>query len=457
MDENAPKKSIFPKKIRIIALILAVLLAGEIIFSNSVAVSFSSGKYADSEYEQAAEYIEQNDSYLVSGGLARMRAAVSMLGEPKTYDQFSLFSSVAIADEEYAKAADYLLKAVEMYNGDNKGLSVIYIKIGCLKALDGNWGAAGSFFEKAIELDETASGAWLMLCETNLNTGNYEEALSCLEKYSAFASLSDDEFDALIQLQLNLKKYDEALASCEKAEKDSNIPASDIALYRAQIYYMKGEYENALEYAEKCRTEGGDIEKANSIISVCAELKEDYKRAVDAYGELIDKGLADLSVYQQAAQDAYFISDFETVIRISEEAIKKFGENDDTAVFKKWLGISYFETNDIVNAEKYLRAMLEIGENIPELNYLLGICEMSNGKYEEAIADFTSALTSEELIDEALYNRALCYIKLEDTDSASVDLQQVIDRNKDQEIIAMICELLEITPEQLEQSRQSSS
>lgn len=455
-NENVPKKSIFPKKIRILALILAVLLLGEIVFSNAVAVEFSSRKYADSEYKQAAEYIEQNDSYLTAGKLARMRAIVSMLGDPKTYEQFSLFASVAIADEDYAGAAEYLIRSVDVYKGDDAGLSSVYIKIGCLKALDESWDSASDYFRKAIELDEDNPDAWLMLCEAYLNAGEYEKALAALESCSSLRALSSEEFDALIQLKINLEKYDEALASCDEAEKGSLIPAADIALYRAQIYYTQGDFTQALAQAEKSRSLGGDAVKVGSLIAFCNEENGDYSSALASCLELIDKGLADPGIYQQAAQDAYELSDYETVIRVSEEALDKFGDNDDTLIFKKWLGISYFEENDLVNAEINLSAMIDSGESLPELNYLRGICEMGNGEYEKAVADFTAALPSDELTDEALYNRGLCYIKLGNTDAAANDFQEIIDRDSDPDIIALVCDLLELSPEQLEATRRTA-
>lgn len=448
-NENSPEKSYIPKKIRIIALVLVVLLAGEIIFSNAIAVSFSSRDYAGSEYEQAAEYIEQNDEYLSAGTLARMRAVASTLGEPKTYRQYSLFASIAIADREYTKAADYLLKAIDVYQGnDAKEIASVYVKVGCLRALLKSWSAAAGFFEKAIELDAENPSPWLMLCEANLNSGNYEKALSSLEKYSTLTELSRDEFDALVQLQINLEKYDDALSSCKTAEQNSTAAAADIALYRAQIHYMKGEYSKAIEQAELSRSNGENIAEAGAIIAFCSEEAGDHAGALKACLSVIDAGLADLSVYQQAAQAAYQISDYSTTIRVSEEALEKFGDTDDTLVFKKWLGISFFETNDLANAEKNLTSMIESGESMPELNYLRGICKMASEEYDAAVSDFTASLASEELKDEALYNRALCYIKLENTDAAANDFQKVLDRGSDEEVVKLICDLLGITPDQ---------
>ena len=453
MNENTSQKTLFPKRIRIVALILALLLAGEVIFSGSVAVSFSSRDYADTEQELPAEYLEQNDPYLTAGTLSRMRSAVSLLGEPKNFDQFSLFASVAIADEDYAKAAEYLLKASEVYEGDDKGLSAVYTKIGCLKALVSDWNAAAAYFEKAVSLNESDSSCRLMLCEAFLNTGEYEKALDALEAYSELAELSAEEFDALIQLQLNLEKYDDALASCLKAEQSGSISACDIALYRAQAYYLSGDGDRCLEFAEKARSDGGDFVRATSLIALCCESAGDFKGSLDACIELIDSHHADLAVYQQAAQDAFLLSDYESCIRLSEEALKIFAENTDTLVFRKWLGISYFETGALADAETNLSALLEGGESMPELNYLLGICEMSSENFEEAIENFTAALESAELYDESLYNRALCFLMLEKTDEASLDLQQLIDRDTDPDILSRVSELLGVSVEELENAR----
>lgn len=451
-NENTVKKSYIPKSARIIALVLAVLLVGEIILSNSAAVSFSSQKYDDSEYQQAAEYIEQNDSYLTASKLARMRAVASMLGTPKTYDQFSLFASVAIADEDYAAAADYLLKAIEVCENESE-IPTIYIKIGCLMALDGSWEASAEYFNQAIELDGSNPDARLMLTEAYLNAGDYESALSSLEAYALLKELSSDEFDALIQLKINLGKYDEALASCGEAEQAGSLTEADAALYRAQVYYMQGDYPNALTQAEKCRSAGGDPVKSGSIIILCSEETGNHEASLNACLELIEKDLAELSIYQQGAQDAYELSDYETVIRIGETALEEFGESDDTLVFRKWLGLSYFETNDLANAELNLSSVIDSGESALELNYLRGICRMGSEKYQEAVSDFSSSLASEELADESLYNRGLCYIQLGDTDAAAVDFQEIVDRGADEEVIALICELLDISPEDLKESQ----
>lgn len=452
MNEKTSEKIFFSKKTRVVALILSVLLIGEIIFSSSVAVSFSSKKFADSEFEQAAAYIEQNDNYLSAGTLSRMRSAVSLLKEPKTYEQLSLFASVAIADEEYGKAAGYLLRAAEQFPGEENELAPDYVKIGCLYALDRNWNEAAAHFKKAIALDASDPSSRLMLCETYLNLDDYENALSALKEYAALADLSAKELDALIRLQIELEKYDEAFASCANAEEDGSLAPADAALYRAEIYYRKGDYQNALEQAELSRNEGGDLAGAASIAAAASEETGDYKKALETCLLLIESGEADLPVYQQAAQDAYLISDFENVLRVSEEALEKFPGSDEAPSFRKWLGLAYFESNKLDKAEENFSAVLEGGEAMPELNYLRAVCEMAGENYEAAADDFTAALALEELTDEALYNRALCYLQLGNTDAASVDFQEIINRGRDAEIVAQICELLQITPDQLEQT-----
>jgi len=451
--DNNPGKSLWPRRIRIIALVLALLLAGELVASNAVSLRFSSGQYAGTDYEEAADYIEQNDDYLNAGTLQRMRAVTELLGKPETYDQFSLFASVAIADQDYAKAVEYLNSAIPLFTGADKDLAVLYIKVGCLEALQNKWRDASESLKKGIALDPENPSGHLMLCESFLNLGDYEKALDELTAYSSMTRLSDEELDALIQLQLNLEKYDEALETCTLAEIDGGYSPSAIDLYRAQIFFMQEDYEAARLSAEKSRDAGSDTTAADLLIALCYENLENYPDALRVYLELIDGGAADLTVYQQAAQDAYLTGDFSTAVRISEDALSRFEESPDTLDFNKWIGLSCFETGDYEKAEKNLTAMLDSGEALPELNYLRGICEMAKEEYEAGILDFTAALNSEELRDEALYNRALCLLQTEKADEAAADFQEIIDRNHDPEILALVCELLNISEEELDAAR----
>lgn len=141
--------------------------------------------------------------------------------------------------------------------------------------------------------------------------------------------------------------------------------------------------------------------------------------------------------------------DYENTISISEEALKKYGDNEDTLNFKKLLAVSYFQTGNFAEAKKNVNAVIDSGSLEPELNFLRGVCEMSEEQFEMAIEDFTLALSVEELKDEALYNRGLCNFKLGKNEEAATDFQEIIDRDSDKETVDLVYELLGIDPEQI--------
>jgi tetratricopeptide (TPR) repeat protein len=61
----------------------------------------------------------------------------------------------------------------------------------------------------------------------------------------------------------------------------------------------------------------------------------------------------------------------------------------------------------------------------------LGVCLMQRGQLEDALDEFNSALTYDSRMNEALYNRALCYEKLQliDTAIAAFDESATIERD----------------------------
>lgn len=180
-----------------------------------------------------------------------------------------------------------------------------------------------------------------------------------------------------------------------------------------------------------------------SVTSISIPSEKTSEEASSADSEA-DKYINDFNNAIQSVQDAYLREDYDSVISLGQAALKKYGETSDTLIFKRWLGLSYFEKNDLTTAEKYFNEILESSESLPEFNYLRGVCQMSNAQYEDAILDFSAALASDELMDESLYNRGLCYISVGNTDAAAADFQNILDRNQDQEMVNLVNELLQL-------------
>lgn len=445
-----------PGWIRIVAIFLAILFVGELFLFNSAGIKFSSKDYEGTELEEAADYLQDNDPYLNASRLQRMRNVAATLGTPKTYDEYSLFASVAIADQDYTRAAGYLNTCAEMFTGDDKELADIYVKIGCLWALDKQWKAAGDSFSHAISLNSENSKAYLMLCEARLNTQEYERALDALETYGTMESYRPEEFDALIQLQVNLGRFEDALSSCDQALEAPDTDKPTFLNYKAQTAYLMGNFAEAKRLAQESLDAGGGKTQGLSLISLCCSQEGDYSGAFLAASKILEEENAAPSDFEQAVQYAYLVSDYPSIEEFSSTALEKFGDTPETVVFRKWLGIAQVEKDDYTQALKNLTEYFQKeGKDAisPELYYLRGLCALANEDYALAEKDFSSGMKSDELKDECLYNRGLCRMKLEKTELAAQDFQEIIDRNADNEILKMTCELLEIDEETLQIAR----
>ena len=449
---TAKPKSTWPLYVRIIAALLVILLIGELALSNMASVKFNASKYADTEYSEAAEYLEENDEYISSTKLERMRAVVRTLQTPKTYEQYFLFASVAIADGDYAKAVEYLKKCIELYEGeDDKELSELYIKCGCLWALQGDWDMAAEELKKGLELDPSNADGQLMIAEVYLRTENYEKALEYMELYEKENPLDASQYIAVATMQFSLGRYAEAVNSCDLAMEQENCDKASVLYLRAQCYYMMEEYDKAQSDSERCYDEGGDELETKLLGAMCCENRGDLRGALDCYRSMIDAGLQDQSLYERAVSCAYSLDDYESMASVSASALEKLELDENSALdFKKWLGIAQLELENYADAEKNLSAYIDADDSVKELFYLRGLCRLSIEDYAGAEKDFTESMTQEDIQDESQYNRAVCRLQLEDSKGAAADFEEILTRNKDPQVIAMVYDLLGLTEEDIE-------
>src|SRR5262245_27357793 len=78
-------------------------------------------------------------------------------------------------------------------------------------------------------------------------------------------------------------------------------------------------------------------------------------------------------------------------------------------------------------AAKYLRRVLTSTPDSPEEHNDLGVCLILQGKLEDALDQFESALEREADMPEALFNRGLCYERLLLRDAAGGDYSRLLE------------------------------
>ena len=84
----------------------------------------------------------------------------------------------------------------------------------------------------------------------------------------------------------------------------------------------------------------------------------------------------------------------------------------------------------------------DLRADLADLSYYRGVSALAQGEIEAAIAYFTDSAERGESITQSLYDRAVCYLALENIEEAAADLRTVIERGDEQELSAKAEELL---------------
>ena len=436
-----------PLWVRLLSIFLAVLLFAQAGLISAAQLHFSAKNYAGSENEKAAELVAQDDAYLNAPLLERMRTIVSLLKKPETYDEYSMFASVAVADEEYDKAEDYLRECIRLFpeSEGNKGeLSDLYLKTGCVCGLDGNWQRAVGYLKKATAKNPRSEDAWLMLSESYLRCEEYESALDAMNSFSRLRVPDTDQLTAMATMELVLERLDDCIRDCGELLTLEDADRAAVFTLRSQAYLLAGENEKAIADAEEGLEAGGDETELLSIKANALEVQEHYEEALKIYDRLIHEENTDLELIRHAIPCAYMLNDYDAMYRYSKLALEQELGTEEILEFKKWLGISQLEKGEYEEAAANLSAYMEFDDQVGELFYLRGVCYMAYGNYTAAVEDFTAAINLETLVDECLYNRGLCNTALGKGAAAEWDFNTIIKRSVNPELMAAAKEMTTI-------------
>ena len=105
---------------RLLALTMALALVLSMYLGLRAQIRFSGLNYVGQISEYAARVTAENTGYLSENTLDRawtiLRATIR---RPRTYEDYEMYASIAIAREDYAGAAEYLQGCIDTYRGDD--------------------------------------------------------------------------------------------------------------------------------------------------------------------------------------------------------------------------------------------------------------------------------------------------------------------------------------------------
>ena len=224
------------------------------------------------------------------------------------------------------------------------------------------------------------------------------------------------------------QEYDTALAELDEAIR-VKPDLSEAYLVKTQVHSDLGEYEEAAAALQQYIDLTGDT----SLYEVKAEI-------YSAIGN-VDKALESYKVYAEADSESPLEASYKTAIYDMEkgkyeEAIRAFADclNDETfgpsSAYNT--GVCYMRLEDYEKALDFLTRATD--QNYDGLNYNIGVCSMLLDKTAEAIEAFTASIEKESFVNDAIYNRAICYVSSSAFDKAIADFTAYLDAMKAQEV-----------------------
>lgn len=461
IQQDKKKPSGKPWK-RILAGCMALLLIASMAMGWAVQIRFAQLEYLGTVLEHAAAVTEENTAYLSESSLKRawniLRYAV---GKPKTFEDYEMYASLAIARKEYGEAIRYMLGCIDLYDRQSpNALGVLYLRLGSLYALTEDSQSAIASFDKALELVPGMADAYLLRAQMYATLNDMDQAVADIRHYDELAGDDPTIRASIGTLYESAGEYEKAVA-CYTAGIAQGVSVDpELLASRARCYLLLGKTDAAKRDLDRFFAEGGkDITgEKSAMLGTCCMETEEYEQAIRSFHNALTAGYTlKAMLYSQCVLCAYILGDYDTVITDGEKALTALKETDDSqstlpdgdtdglmseAELHQWIGLAKMAKEDFSGAREQFLAIEELGEAPEGVLYYMGLCSASLGDNEEAVAYYSQSIERDELTSLCYYNRGVSYLQMEKLEEGLTDLITVMQRNDDADATAAAGQLL---------------
>ena len=442
--ENAVSK--FENRIwlRTLALVLVVLIIFSMYLGMESRILFSGTQYVGRIAEYAASITEDNTGYLTQKRLDRTWSILkSLIRKPKTYDQYEMYASIAIAREDYSGAIQYLKGCIETYTGnDSKELAVMMLRLASLYVITEDYAAALTQLDRTMEKDPGLASAYFMRAEMRMVLGDMDGAAEDVDRYLELDGGSPVIMSSLGQLYENVGHPDKA-AECYSLAAE-NDPHGYVDLARCRI--VTGDIKGARSSLETFRIISSEDKngEVSALYGVCLMDSGEYTEAASEFRKAVEDGYAPAQLmYEQAMMCSYFAGDYEAALLDGGDVLTaKKAASEPLAETEVWIGLCHLMLRQYEEAQDSFQTAMDEDPEREDLRYYLGICAMSLERTWKAIGLFTESIDRGENVTACAYNRALCRYDLGDYTGTRDDLYLVIERDDDPGLSSQARELL---------------
>lgn len=432
---------------RVIALILAAVLIINTVISMQATVQFSAGDYTGTQAEHAANVTQEQTDYLSKGRVGRALTVLhTMLHKPKTYEEYEEYASIAIAREKYDEAAEYLKGCIDTFEGSDKDLAVLHLRLGSLYMLLEKQDQALESINSAIEKDAELSTAYLLRADIYQNNGEAAKAADDLYVYYGMEAGEPEDLMSLAVYYEEQQDFQKAVKCYSMGIDAAGDTYPEMYARRARCEILTNDSKTAGEDLERYfkLTDGDPDGQYAAMLGASRMEAGDYSGALEMFHRAIEDGYATPELlYSQAVSCAYAEQDYDTAIEDGLKAVEgyeKTGESSADVCY--WVGMSYLAKKEYKDAAKYYKKAEKQDASIKDISYYRGICAMAQEQDEKAIGFFTKSIEKEESVTPSRYDRAICYIRLDRFEEGIADLEQVKEQKDDKDLAKQAEELL---------------
>lgn len=459
---QAEKK--LPKKLwrRLLAAFMALVLIAAMFLGYAAQIRFGQLQYVGTVLEHAASVTADNTEYLSESTLKRawniLRYAV---GKPKTYDEFEMYASLAIARQDYAGAIPYMQGCIDQYPGGSpREEAVLHMRLGSLYALSDDVENAITSFGRAIETEPALADAYLLRAQMLSLTGRQEAVVADIRSYDALVGDNPAIRVAVGGLYESAGEYESAAACYTLGLEQSGGTDPELLAARGRCLVLTENLGAARQDFIDFFANGGQdpTGEYNLMLGLCRMEAEEYQQALNSFHNALNAGYAQQAlVYSQCVLCAYIIGDYETVITDGEKALEALNqpsqqEPDTPAIvdgrmskeeLHHWIGLARMAGEDFEGAKAEFMMIEDLAKAPEGVLYYLGLCCASLGENEEAISHYTNSIEQQQMISLCMYNRGVSYLQLEKLEEGLTDLITVLQRNDDADATAAAAALLQ--------------
>ena len=367
-------------------------------------------------------------------------------------------TQIAIGNGRYADACELNEKAIELYEGDERGYAALCLRQGYLNTLEGNYREALKWLDNGLAI-EPSPEARLTRAQIRVNLGDPQGALKDLEVYLASGTMPWQTLPNIVNIYEAAGEYETA-ADCY-AELEQRTGEAEYLLDRAYCLTNLGNMEDAAaECARYAEAGGQETASADVMLGLGWMRCGGYEEAKACFLSAVENGYSDpQALCYYVTLCGYVTEDYPLACSYGDMAIEEIrnGGTADMAEIRMDGGtgrlmVELAETDVpmlcLMTGAAHLRSE-EYGPAVDCLNlclerepedafayYLRGSALLAGNRYEEAEADFSAAIDAGEDPEHCRYGRAVCRMQTGDSAGAAEDFAWVMRNGKDASLAA---------------------